>query len=78
MSIELEDNRRRQLLGDIQAFFEARLDDEIGELKAQLVLDFFMNAIAPEVYNQAVGDAQTWMQERLQYIDGELRQERDG
>ena len=78
MSIELEEHRRKQLLGDIQAFFEARLDDEIGELKAQLVLDFFMNAIAPEVYNQAVGDAQTWMQERLQYIDGELRQERDG
>lgn len=78
MSIELEDQRRKQLLGDIQAFFDAKLDDDIGELKAQLVLDFFLKELAPEVYNQAVGDAQTWMQERLQYIDGELRQEREG
>ena len=76
MTLELEEQRRKRLLGDIQAFFEAKLDDDIGDLKARLVLDFFMNEIAPEVYNQALGDAQAWMQDRLQYLDGELRRER--
>ena len=39
--------------------------EEIGELKALLVLRFFQEEIAPCVYNQAIGHARDYLQERV-------------
>ncbi len=55
MSLELDEDRREAMLGDIRAFFEDSLDDDIGDLKARLVLDFFLGKLAAAIYNQAVG-----------------------
>ncbi len=75
MSIELDENRRLAMLGDIRAFFADSLDDQIGDLKARLVLDFFLGKLGASIYNQAVGDAHAWTQDKLMDIEGELYQE---
>ena len=75
MSIELDEERRSAMLGEIRAFFADRLDDEIGDLKARLVLDFFLTRLGATVYNQAVADAHAWTQEKLMDIEGELYRE---
>ena len=41
------------------------LDQEIVELQAGLMLDFFLREIGPSVYNAAIGDAQTFIRDRL-------------
>jgi uncharacterized protein (DUF2164 family) len=46
------------------------MDEDIGDLKAKLLLDFFLNEIGPSVYNGAVHDAQAIMQERVVDLDG--------
>ena len=75
MSLELDEERRAAMLGDIQAFFADSLDDEIGELKARLVLDFFLGRLGAAVYNQAIQDAHAWIQDKLLDIEGELYQD---
>ena len=72
MPVEVSDERRGELLKLIQAFFAEHLDDDIGDLKARLVLDFFMKQMAPLVYNQALNDAAAFMQDKAVDLEGEL------
>jgi uncharacterized protein (DUF2164 family) len=69
---KLDEGRRRLMLGEIRTFFEDDLGDEIGDLKARLVLDFFLKRLGAEIYNEAIGDVQTWFQNKLLDIEGEL------
>ena len=72
MRIQLSRERRSLLIGSIRAFFREQLDDDIGELKASFVLDFFVKQLGPPVYNQAIRDAQAFVQDKLIDLDGEL------
>ena len=40
------------------------MDEEIGELKAGLLLDFILSELGPSVYNQAIADARAFFEER--------------
>ena len=40
------------------------MDDEIGELKANLLLDFILTELGRSVYNQAIADARAFFEER--------------
>ena len=51
---------------------EQSLEQEIGELKAGLLLDYFLEELGPTVYNRAIADAQTRMEQRLADLTGEL------
>jgi uncharacterized protein (DUF2164 family) len=64
MTIKLEDGTRRQVLESIKRFFSEELDEDIGDLKAERVFDFFAAEIAPSVYNQALADAQSYITEK--------------
>ena len=72
MRIKLSDERRSDLVRAIQAHFRDQHDDEIGELKASLILDFFMKQLGPSVYNQAIRDAHDFIQDKLADLDGEF------
>jgi uncharacterized protein (DUF2164 family) len=65
MSVTLSDEARRQALTSIRRYFDEKLETEIGELQARLLLDFFLAELAPSVYNEAVKDAQKYFQERV-------------
>lgn len=64
MTIKHDDDARARLLDSIKRFFAEELDDDIGDLKAELVLEFFDKEIAPSVYNQALADAQAYIVEK--------------
>jgi uncharacterized protein (DUF2164 family) len=44
----------------------------MGELRAGLLLDFFVEEIGPAIYNKAIADAQTRIQQRVVDLEGEL------
>jgi uncharacterized protein (DUF2164 family) len=46
------------------------MDQEIGDLKADLLLDYFLKEIAPTVYNQAITDAQAYFQVKAADLEG--------
>jgi len=51
------------------------MTEPIGELPAGLLLNFFVEEVGPAIYNQAVADAQSRMQQRVADLDGELYEE---
>jgi uncharacterized protein (DUF2164 family) len=68
MSIELPKDKRQEALASIVRYFSERREEEIGQIAASGLLDFFMEEIAPSIYNQAVAD----LLERLQMHIAEL------
>ena len=70
MTIILSDDARKQSIASIKRYFFEELDQDIGELKAGLVLEFFLKEIAPTIYNGAINDAQTYLRDRLADLEG--------
>ena len=70
MTITLSDDARKQSIASIKRYFLEELDQEIGELKAGLVLEYFLKEIAPTIYNGAINDAQTYLRDRLADLEG--------
>ncbi len=70
MAIELAEQTKQRLIESIKRYFEESMDEQIGDLKASLVLDFCLKEIGPSIYNQAITDAQAYMQERVSDLDG--------
>ena len=66
----LDDEARERAVGSIRRYFAENLDDEIGELKAGLLLDFVLEEIGGCVYNAAIRDAEAYFQEKATELDG--------
>jgi uncharacterized protein (DUF2164 family) len=69
VAIELSRDNKKQLLASIKRYFEENMEDEIGDLKAELLLDYFLKEIGPIVYNQAIADAAAFFRERTADLD---------
>lgn len=72
MAIELPDATRRQLISSLRRYFERELDEEIGDLKARMLLDYLLIEVAPVAYNQGVRDAQSYIQDKTLELDGSV------
>lgn len=69
MAIKLSKDTEERLLTSLQRYCANSFDEEIGNLKAQLLLDFCLREIGPSIYNQAVQDAQKVMQEKVMELE---------
>lgn len=78
MSIELSQASATRSVASIRRYFDESLDLEIGDLKARMILDFFLAEIGPSVYNLAITDAQTCMRDRVADLEGACAQEEFG
>ena len=73
--LTLPDDVRKRAIASIQRFFRDDLDHKIGDLKASMVLDYFLVELGPAVYNKAVADATTFFAERSQDLGALAYQE---
>lgn len=46
-------------------FIDEQFDQPIGQLRAQVLLDFFVKLVGHSAYNAGVADAQAYMQLKL-------------
>jgi len=70
MAITLPADTTKQLHASIKRYFAEHLDQDIGDLKAGLLLDYCLKEIGPTIYNQAIADAQTYFQARTADLEG--------
>ena len=70
MTISLSDDARKQAVASIKRYLAEELDQDVGELKAGLFLEFILKEIAPSVYNGAIADAQTYLRDRVADLEG--------
>lgn len=69
MPIDLPTETRQQAISSIERYFREHMDEPIGNVAAGGLLKFFLQEIAPVVYNQGVADAQELMQQRVAEVD---------
>lgn len=75
MPIELTREVRAEAVASIQRYFEQQLETPIGNIAAAGVFNFFLEELAPSVYNQAVMDVQERLQARVAEVDIEVHEE---
>ena len=75
MTIEITQEARQSAIDSLQRYFAQHLDDEIGNLAASALLNFFIEEVGPLIYNRAVSDVQSRLQERVLEVDAEVYEE---
>jgi uncharacterized protein (DUF2164 family) len=60
-AIAITPEARKRAIASIRRYFAEHLEQEIGELKAALVLDYFLAEHGPTIYNQAIADARAFL-----------------
>ncbi len=78
MAIELSPENQQRLVASIKRYFLENLDDDIGELKATLLLDFCLKEIGPAIYNQAINDAQAFMTDKVADLESSCYEPEEG
>ena len=58
MTIELGKEARTIAIASIERYYQETFDQRIGNIQAAALLHFFLEEIAPSVYNQAVAAVQ--------------------
>ena len=70
MAIEITKQETEEIVHSLKKYFTAELDQELGDLKAKLLLDYILKEIAPLAYNQGVKHAEDFFRARLEDLPG--------
>jgi uncharacterized protein (DUF2164 family) len=75
MTIELTKEDHAQAITSLQQYFRENMDEPIGNLAADALLEFFLVEIGPSLYNKAVADVQERLQARVMELDMEVHED---
>jgi uncharacterized protein (DUF2164 family) len=75
MTIELSKDARATAVASIERYHLENFDQKIGNIQAAALLHFFLEEIAPSVYNQAVGAVQERLIARATEVDIECHED---
>ncbi len=75
MTIELSKEARKAAVSSIERYFRENMEEQIGNVTADALLQFFIDEVGPSIYNKAVADVQTRMQSRVMELDVEVYEE---
>ncbi|GAB6168636.1 DUF2164 domain-containing protein [Clostridium carnis] len=67
---ELSKEKRENLKNEIKTYFYEERDEELGDLAANMILEFFMDKLATEFYNQGVEDSYKYIIDRAEDLLG--------
>lgn len=62
--------KKAVLIDLIKVYFYKERDEDLGDLAAAMILDFFTEKLAPEFYNQGVLDSYKYMADRVEDLLG--------
>jgi len=68
MPIDPHPPETAELVHSLKKYFAVELDRDLGDLGAQLLLDFIFKEIAPVAYNQGVKDAEEFFRKQLEEL----------
>ena len=72
MRIALTDERRRKVLEDTTRFYREAFDEDLSRFRAERLLEFFLQALGPAVYQQGIQDARAFLLGKLEDLDVEF------
>lgn len=62
--IKLSKEKREDMISSIKSYFLNERDEELGDLASSLILNFIIEELAPEFYNQGVYDSYKYIIDR--------------
>jgi uncharacterized protein (DUF2164 family) len=65
MKIKLSDDRKKELKEEVQGYFRSVLEEDIGDLKAEMFVEFMLEKMGPRIYNQAITDAYGFIHDKM-------------
>lgn len=68
--IKIRPEQREAMISSIKSYYENERDEALGDLAASLILDFFLEELAPGIYNQGVFDSYKYMNDRVEDLLG--------
>ena len=68
--IKLSKEKRIEMISSIKNYFENERDEQLGDLASGMILDFFIEELAVEFYNQGVWDSHVYMNDRVEDLLG--------
>jgi len=68
--ITISAEARARAIASIKQYVAESMDEDIGDLKAGLLLDYCLEELGPTVYNQAIADARAFFEARAADLDG--------
>jgi uncharacterized protein (DUF2164 family) len=74
MAIELPKETRDRIHEALAAYAREHLEVEFGVLQSEKLVDFMMGLVGALVYNQAIDDAQGYVQKKLLDMEGDLHE----
>jgi uncharacterized protein (DUF2164 family) len=72
VEIKLSEDRLKIVTEEVQSYFNNEHEETIGELKAEMIIEFFIKKLGPKIYNQAIDDANSFIHDKLIDLDGIL------
>ena len=66
--IEFSKAEKEILVGKIQRYFDAELDQDMAQFDAEFLLDFFSKEVGPYYYNRGLNDARELIQGKIDTI----------
>ncbi|CAB1242782.1 conserved hypothetical protein [Clostridiaceae bacterium BL-3] len=64
--IKLGKETKKDMVDKIKKYFLNAREEELGDLAAGLILEFVIEELAPEFYNQGIYDSYEYMNERVE------------
>ncbi|ABS22548.1 MULTISPECIES: DUF2164 domain-containing protein [Bacillus cereus group] len=72
MNVKISNERKGQLVANIQRFFEEQDLEEIGRFQAERLIEEMVKLIGPYAYNQGIEDARKLIVDKLTNIEEDL------
>ncbi len=70
MPIELTKQEMAEIIPSLQKYFRDELEQELSEMRAKFLLEYFWKEIAPFAYNKGVQDAESYLRARVEDLSG--------
>jgi len=75
MSITFSAEAKARICEALRRYVRENFDRDIGLLQTDRLFEFTVNLLGAAAYNQAIADAQAWMQGKLLDLEGDLHEE---
>jgi uncharacterized protein (DUF2164 family) len=69
--ILLTSEEKKQLMEEIQYYFETERDEKLGIIASESILDFFMETLGHHIYNKALDDSKLWYNRRMDDMEAD-------
>jgi len=74
--IELTKEQKLQIAAKLKKYLRENYYADIGDLKAELFIDFISDTIAPFYYNKGLADSITLMKDRIEDLYSLMKEEK--